>query len=235
MNDNNNYNYYDSSVSNSPRVVQSVMSKTFLFMFLALLLSAGSALWTIATGFYIQVFTNDVFFYGLIIGELVIVMISNSVIRRNLVLPASLLFITFSLVNGITLSSILFIYTLESVFTTFLIAAAIFGVMAVYGFVTKKDLTTIGNIGMMGLTGIIVLGLGNIFLFKNDLLSLAVAAVGLAIFIGLTAYDTQKIKEMARNNYEISTNTLAIYGAFMLYLDFINIFLKLLRLFGKKR
>ena len=104
--------------------------------------------------------------------------------------------------------------------------------MAVYGYVTKSDLTSVGSIGMMGLIGVIVLSVINIFM-KSSGLDFMISIVGLAIFIGLTAYDMQKIKEMSKTNIGMSTTAIALFGALELYLDFINIFLRLLRLFGR--
>lgn len=236
MLDNNNFNEFSSNTYqvNRDETVQVVISKTFLFMFLALIISAVSAFWTVTSEFYVNIFTNDILFYGLLIGEVVLVIVAETTMKKNLVLPSALLFIAYSVVNGMTLSSILLVYTMESIFSIFLIAAIIFGVMAVFGFVTKRDLNALGTIGMMGLLGVIIVSIVNIFILKSNGLSILLSAVGLAIFIGLTAYDLQKIKEMARNNVATSNNVLALYGALILYLDFINIFLKLLRLFGKK-
>lgn len=236
MLDNNNFNEFSSNTYqvNRDDTVQVVISKTFLFMFLALIISAVSAFWTVTSEFYVNIFTNDILFYGLLIGEVVLVIVAETTMKKNLVLPSALLFIAYSVVNGMTLSSILLVYTMESIFSIFLIAAIIFGVMAVFGFVTKRDLNALGTIGMMGLLGVIIVSIVNIFILKSNGLSILLSAVGLAIFIGLTAYDLQKIKEMARNNVATSNNVLALYGALILYLDFINIFLKLLRLFGKK-
>lgn len=236
MLDNNNFNEFSSNAYqvNRDETVQVVISKTFLFMFLALIISAVSAFWTVTSEFYVNIFTNDILFYGLLIGEVVLVIVAETTMKKNLVLPSALLFIAYSVVNGMTLSSILLVYTMESIFSIFLIAAIIFGVMAVFGFVTKRDLNALGTIGMMGLLGVIIVSIVNIFILKSNGLSILLSAVGLAIFIGLTAYDLQKIKEMARNNVATSNNVLALYGALILYLDFINIFLKLLRLFGKR-
>lgn len=236
MLDNNNFNEFSSNTYqvNRDETVQVVISKTFLFMFLALIISAVSAFWTVTSEFYVNIFTNDILFYGLLIGEVVLVIVAETTMKKNLVLPSALLFIAYSVVNGMTLSSILLVYTMESIFSIFLIAAIIFGVMAVFGFVTKRDLNALGTIGMMGLLGVIIVSIVNIFILKSNGLSILLSAAGLAIFIGLTAYDLQKIKEMAHNNVATSNNVLALYGALILYLDFINIFLKLLRLFGKK-
>lgn len=213
--------------------VQGVLSKTFLFMFMALLITSVSAYMTLSTGLLYSLIPNNTF-TALLIVEVVVVLIANATIQRGNVVLSSALFILYSILNGITLSVIFFAFELGSIISMFILAAVIFGCMAVFGLITKKDLTNVGTIGIMGLMGIIVLGIFNIFI-KSDSLSIGLAAIGLAVFIGLTAYDMQKIKNLARTNLETSETTLAIYGALILYLDFINIFLKLLRLFGKKR
>jgi len=218
---------------NAEQVVQQVMSRTFLYMFGVLLLSGLSAYLTFSTDLLYTIAANRTLFYGLLIGELVIVFAANKVLSNNQTVPAALLLIAYSVVNGMTLSFVFAVYELGSVVNIFVIAALVFGAMAIFGFVSKKDLSSIGSIGMMGLFGIIILGVANIFM-KSSSLSLGIAIVGLAVFIGLTAYDTQKIKESASYDSGLSVNTLAMFGALTLYLDFINMFLKLLRLFARR-
>lgn len=209
---------------------QSVLSKTFLFMFMALLITAVSAYMTISTGFIYEL--REI--YGpLLIAEVAVVFLANFTLQKDNVVLSAIMFLAYSIINGVTLSVIFVAYELGSVVSIFVLAAIIFGCMAAFGLVTKKDLSSLGTIGMMGLIGIIVLGIANIFIGSEGL-SIGLAAVGLAVFIGLTAYDMQNIKDLARSNIQRSETSLALYGALILYLDFINIFIKLLRLFGNR-
>lgn len=233
--DNNNVNRYQTGQEklDSDSIVQQVISKTFLFMFVALLVTAASAYWALSSGFMYNMLTSNTFMILLIV-EVAVVFAANATIQKNNIVLSATLFTVYSIINGITLSVIFVMYEMGSIVSIFVLAAAVFATMAVFGLVTKKDLSQLGTIGMMGLFGIIALGLANLFI-KSESLSIGIAAVGLAVFIGLTAYDIQKIKNMARSNIGLSTNSLALFGAMTLYLDFVNIFLKLLRLFGKKR
>jgi FtsH-binding integral membrane protein len=138
--------------------------------------------------------------------------------------------------NGITLSPILLIYTGASVAATFFITAATFGVMSIAGYVTKKDLSTMGSYLMMGLIGVIIASVVNMFL-HSETMDYIISYLGVFIFIGLTAYDTQKIKTLGQEalNNGASMQKIAILGALTLYLDFVNLFLYLLRLFGRRK
>lgn len=213
---------------------QNIMSKTFLYMFVVLLISAFSAYYVAASNLVFALAGSRGTFFGFLIVELAVVFAAQWTMKKNLVLPSAVLLLCYALVNGATLSYIFLLYEMGSIISIFVMAAILFGALAAWGFVTKKDLTGIGQFGMMALIGVILLGIVNIFL-RSSGVSLAIAAVGLAIFIGLTAYDTQKIKKMASENSSFSPNVIAMFGALMLYLDFINIFLYLLRLFGKRR
>jgi FtsH-binding integral membrane protein len=148
---------------------------------------------------------------------------------------AQLLFWLFAAVMGLSLSSIFMVYTDASIAKVFFISAATFGAMSLYGYTTKRDLTGIGNFLIMGLIGLIIASIVNIFL-ASSMLDFAISAIGVLIFVGLTAYDTQKIKEMySVNDDGTASGRKAIMGALALYLDFLNIFLFLLQLFGDRR
>ena len=215
--------------------VQSVMTMSFVFMFVALCISAMAAQFTITSGLIVQIVFNNTLLGGLLVAELVIVVVADICLDKNLLVPSVLFFIAYSVINGMTLSVILLAYTASSVVSIFIMAALVFGAMAVFGAVTKKDLTGIGQIGFMLLLGIIIMGIVNFGILKSSGLDLVLSGLGLAIFIGLTAYDTQKIKEMAMADMNRSATVVGLAGALALYLDFINLFLKLLRLFGKRR
>ena len=147
---------------------------------------------------------------------------------------AQLLFWVFAAVMGLSLSSIFMVYTDASIAKVFFISAATFGAMSLYGYTTKRDLTGIGNFLIMGLIGLIIASIVNIFL-ASSMLDFAISAIGVLIFVGLTAYDTQRIKESYDEGHgaEVLQKT-AVMGALSLYLDFINLFLMLLRLFGNR-
>lgn len=149
-----------------------------------------------------------------------------------------IIFAIYSIINGITIAPILFAYTQESVASTFFITAATFGAMALFGYTTKKDLSTIGRILLMALIGLIIASIANLFI-KSSGMGMIINYAGVLIFVGLTAYDTQKIKEIVKNNITVeggaSVPKIAVIGALTLYLDFINLFLKLLRIMGKRK
>jgi FtsH-binding integral membrane protein len=135
---------------------------------------------------------------------------------------------------GVTLSCIFLAYTQTSITTTFLITAGTFGVMSIYGFTTKKDLTSLGGLLMMGVIGIIIAMVVNYFL-KSSKFDFIISCIGVLIFVGLTAYDTQKIKALLNQENTEENQKMALIGSLMLYLDFINLFLFLLRIFGRRR
>jgi FtsH-binding integral membrane protein len=148
----------------------------------------------------------------------------------------TVIFIAYSMLNGLTLSCIFVVYTEESIASTFFVTAGTFAVMSIYGYTTKTDLTKWGNLLFMGLVGLIIASLANMFM-KSEMLYWITTYVGVFIFVGLTAYDTQKIKNMniIGNEGTDDDKKEAIMGALTLYLDFINLFLYLLRIFGRKK
>jgi len=166
------------------------------------------------------------------IGELALVFILSGAINRLSGTVATLLFLGYSALNGLTLSVIFIVYTADSIASTFAVTAAMFGAMSIYGYLTKKDLTSWGSFLFMGLIGIVIASLVNIFL-QSSAVSWVVSGIGVLVFTGLTAYDTWKIKAMAAAGEE--GRKPAILGALTLYLDFINLFLMLLRFMGGRR
>lgn len=245
-NSNNAYNSYDNFnqgfEAGTPQpltnkqlkylTIPEVVSKSFLFMFVALLITAFAAFNTSMEFVYKLVMTDT--FYLFFIAEIAIVLISNYAIRKNNAILTAILYIAYSYLTGVTLSIIFLAYSMSSIASVFLITAAVFAIMAVYGMITKTDLSSIGNICFMGLLGIIIASLVNAFILHSSGLDFAISCIGVLIFVGLTAYDVQKIKERAQAATTENTMTLALFGAFELYLDFINLFLKLLSLFGKR-
>jgi FtsH-binding integral membrane protein len=182
---------------------------------------------------------NPMIFYGAMIAEVVLVMALSAAMTRISASTAMLGFLAYSALNGVTLSMIFLIYTMTSIGQVFMISAGMFGGLALYGTVTKKDLTGIGTFVGMGLWGLILVGLVNMFV-QSQSLSLGLSAAGVLIFSGLTAYDAQRIRSMAYQYASTGARSEdeskgAIFGALTLYLNFINLFLSLLRLFGNRR
>lgn len=212
---------------------EEVIFKSFLFMVGALLVTAFAAL-TISPYVAYELLSGQTF-YLLFIVEIGIVLVSNWALHKNNAILAGILFTAYSYLTGVTLSIIFMVYTTASIVAIFLTTAAVFGIMAVYGLVTKKDLSSVGNICLMALLGIIIISVVNIFILDSTMLDTAISAIGVLVFVGLTAYDTQKIKKNVAASTSQNVTSLALYGAFELYLDFINLFLKLLSLLGKKK
>ncbi|GHV35564.1 membrane protein [Synergistales bacterium] len=175
---------------------------------------------------------------ALVIVEVGLVFFLSMAINRISAATASMLFIAYSLLNGVTLSSVLLVFTGESVFTAFLATAGMFGAMSVYGLYIKRDLTSMGGFLMMGLWGLIIATVVNMFL-GSGMLELAISGVGVLLFMGLTAYDTQYLRELGGNmdlsGADETPRKLVIIGALKLYLDFINLFIFLLRFLGHRR
>jgi hypothetical protein len=184
------------------------------------------------------IFGNKILFYGLIFGELGLVIYLSARISHISARRATVLFLGYSALNGATLSAILLLYTATSVAGTFITAAGMFGAMAIYGTVTKKDLSGMGSFMFMGLIGMIIASVVNIFM-GSSMVSWVISAIGVVVFTGLTAYDVQKISKYGAGGImdsgEAAIKKGAIMGALTLYLDFINLFLSLLRLMGDRR
>ena len=216
-----------------------LMRKVYVWMTLALVITGFTA-YGVATspGILQAIFSNQILFWGLIIAEFALVIGVSAAINKLSLTTATLMFILYSVINGATLSIILLAYTMSSVATVFFITAGTFAAMALVGYTTKTDLTSIGKIVFMALIGLIIATIVNIFV-KSTGLTLILNYVGVLVFVGLTAYDTQKIKVMSAA-VEQSTDAapprrFAILGALTLYLDFINLFLYILRLLGRNR
>lgn len=182
------------------------------------------------------VFSNTILFYGLIIGELALVIAFTTLANRVSSPVAALMFTGYAALNGVTLSLVFLIYTAGSLAGTFAITAGMFAGMSIYGMVTKRDLTNVGSFAMMGLWGIIIASVVNIFL-RSDSISWLASFCGVIVFTLLTAYDTQKMKALGLtyNDDSETAKKMALRMALMLYLNFINLFLSLLRLFGQRR
>lgn len=184
------------------------------------------------------IFGNQLVFFGLIISELVLVFYLAARIGKIQPVTATSMFILYAALNGATLAAIFLIYTRSSITSTFFICAATFVVCSIYGMSTKRDLTSIGGFMIMGLIGIIIASVVNLFI-RSAGMSLIISYIGVVVFVGLTAYDTQKLKSMALSQpADLDVGVFrkgAVMGALTLYLDFINLFLMLLRILGSNR
>ena len=213
-----------------------LMRKVYVWMTLALIITGATA-YGVATspGLMMAIATNRLLFWGLIIAEFGLVIAISAAINKLSLTTATLLFVLYSVINGATLSFIFAIYTMSSIASVFFITAGTFAVMAVIGYTTKKDLTSMGKILFMALIGIIIATVVNIFL-KSTGLQMIVSYLGVLIFVGLTAYDSQKIKQMLLMAPDASEGAqkIALLGALSLYLDFVNLFIYLLRIFGRR-
>ncbi|MBC7382389.1 MAG: Bax inhibitor-1/YccA family protein [Bacteroidia bacterium] len=213
----------------------SFITGVYSWMTLALLVTGITAFVTAATPSVIEtIFSSRIIFWSILIAELGLVWYISSRILTLSNGIATLLFLLYSCLNGLTLSVILLIYTSSSVALTFFVTAGTFGVMSVAGYFTKKDLSNFGSLMIMGLIGIIFASLANFFM-KSETLSYIITYIGVMVFVGLTAYDTQKIKNMANELESDQVHKASILGALTLYLDFINLFLFLLRLLGGRK
>ena len=167
-----------------------------------------------------------------LVGELILVIVLSVAVTKLSAMAAFLCFIGYAALNGVTLSTLFYSYRLGSIAQAFFITGGTFGVMSLYGLVTKRDLTSLGNLLLMGLFGLIITSLVNLFL-QSSVVELVTSVIGIIIFVGLTAYDTQKIKKI--NDMAIDHGGVAVIAALSLYLDFINLFLYILRFTGRRK
>lgn len=216
----------------------SLFRSVYVWMTLALVITGFTALYVAKSYTLLNLMLqNQMAFWGVLIAELGLVFYMSARINRISFTTATILFIVYSILNGVTMSMLFLIYTMSSIATTFFVTAGTFGAMAVFGYATKKDLTRIGNLCIMGVIGLIIASLVNMFLY-NSMMDLIISYVGVLLFVGLTAYDSQKIKQMlSGEDIEVNETTqkIALMGALTLYLDFINLFLYLLRILGDRK
>jgi hypothetical protein len=214
-----------------------LMRKVYVWMTFALVIT-GMTAYYVATSptLLTAILTNRILFYGLIIAELALVFGISAAINRLSLLVATILFILYSIINGATMSVIFLAYEISSIATVFFITAGTFGAMAVIGYTTKRDLSSMGRIMFMGLIGLVIATAVNIFL-KSPMMTRILSYVGVIVFVGLTAWDSQKIKKMLLQAPDVdeAAQKMALLGALTLYLDFINLFIYLLNILGKRR
>lgn len=213
------------------------IAKVYWWMAFALGVT-GLVAWTVGTtpGLVKAIATNQILFFGLMIVQVLMVIGISALINKISAATATALFIAYAVAMGLTFSVIFLVYTGSSIASTFGITAGVFGVMALYGTVTKRDLTSVGNICFMALIGLLIAIVVNIFL-KSGMMNLIISGIGVVLFTALTAYDAQKVKSMfldADGSSE-TVQKVAIMGALALYLDFINLFIYLLQFLGNRR
>ncbi len=214
-----------------------IIRKVYLWMALALVITGLTSYGVAHNPQLITViFSSRLIFFGLIIAEVAMVIWLTARLHKMSLTSATMLFIVYSVLNGVTLSSIFLVFTMASIVKTFFICAGTFAAMSVYGAVTKQDLSSVGKLLFMALIGLIIASVVNMF-FHSSGLEMIISYVGVLVFVGLTAWDTQKIRAMlADADYmDETTQKLALLGALSLYLDFINLFIYLLRIFGNNR
>lgn len=213
-----------------------LMRKVYLWMTMALVITGFTAYGVANTpALKTALYSNPTIFWILAIAELALVFGVTAAINRISLTTATLMFILYSVLNGAMLSSIFLVYTQSSIATVFFITAGTFGAMALVGYTTKTDLSSMGKILFMALIGLIIATIVNFFV-KSSGLDLILSYVGVLIFVGLTAWDSQKIKQMMLQAPDAGEGMqkMALLGALTLYLDFINLFIYLLRIFGKR-
>jgi len=228
--------YNNISADMQAEIQHSFIMRVYGWMTAGLIITAMAALMTLSLpGLLEAILSNMLVFFGLIIAELVVVFVLTRAINNFSPALAGLIFAGYALLNGVTLSIVLLAYTETSVALTFGVTACTFGIMTLFGYTTQRDLTKLGSLLIMALLGFLIASIANLF-FNNPILYWVITYVGILIFVGLVAYDTQKLKRMA---LMVSGDGLmqkaSILGALALYLDFINLFLLLLRIFGRRR
>ena len=214
-----------------------LMRKVYVSMTLALVVTALSAYYVATTPAALYaIFSSKFMFFGLLIAEIVVVMAMTALINKMSFMVAALMMAAYSVLNGVTMSFIFVVYEMASIATTFFVTAGTFAAMAIVGYTTKKDLTKMGGILLMALIGLIIASVVNWFL-QSETMSYVVSGIGVLVFTGLTAYDSQKIKEMLMQCDTVNDGTqkLALLGSLTLYLDFVNLFLYLLRFMGNRK
>ena len=211
-----------------------VMRKVYLKMFLGLLVTALTSFFVLSNeSILMTLLQSRGLLIGLCVVELALVFGLSMAINKLSPVVASVMFYAYAVLNGVTLTPIFLVYTMSSIALTFFVTSGVFLAMTVYGYVTKSDLTKFGTFMVMALLGLIVCSIINIF-WANSTMDWIISFAGVIIFIGLTAWDTQKIKRMALETDQSNAGKLATIGALSLYLDFINLFLYLLRFLGSR-
>ncbi len=232
-------NYYDKGQTLAQSSVFAVlMRNVYTWMTCGLAMTALTAMIVGRNENWVYTLATSGMYWGLLIAEVVLVIFLSARINKMSFATAGLMFAAYAILNGVTMSIIMLAYTAESIAQAFFVTAGTFGAMSLVGFFIKKDLSAMGRTLMMALIGLIIATIVNIF-WQNSMMASILNYAGVIIFVGLTAYDTQKIKVMLQQaqyaGISDQTNKLALMGSLTLYLDFINLFLYILRLFGNRK
>ena len=245
QNDQNN-NFIDNVLSNTwqneaelEAAVNSCLIRVFFRMFVALLITAVTAYAVYSSDAMMElIFSNMILFFGILIAQIALVIIISTRIEKMAVSTANALFFLYSILMGVTLSFIFIVYELGVIWNAFLISALMFSAMAAFGILTKRDLTSIGSYLFMGLIGVIIASVVNIFL-RSEMLDFIISYVAVFVFLGLTAYNTQRTRNMLRRANEASQHDaiarISVISALSLYLNFINLFIRVLSIMGRRR
>lgn len=222
------------TMGDSQELMSRVATKSLMVTFIGLIVTTIVAYLTCSNiSFMVELVLSGAYTF-LIIAELVVVLVNSWAISKKNIALAGVLFGVYSIINGLTLSVVLFAYEIGTVQEAFLMTAIVFGVMAAYGYFTKKDLSSIGSICTMALLGVILVSLLNAFVFKSAGMDLMLDYIVVLLFVGITAFDMYRMKQMAVVGGEEEVNRIALFTGMQLYLDFINIFLRLIRIMGKR-
>lgn len=246
--ENNSYapqfnNYSDSMNASEPirttmtglMTTNEVLTGSFLFMFIALLLTGITAVVVSSSeALMYSLFGSTFSLIAIFAIEIGLVFACQATIKKNNIVVSTVLFVLYSIVNGLTLSVVFLVYTQASVTRAFFSTAMVFAVMAIFGKLTSIDLTSLGGIFGVGLLATIVISTINLFI-GSTMIDMGISVVTIVIFLGLTAYDVQKIEKLSRSRGDLNPMVISLYGAIELYLDFINLFLKILRLMGRRK
>jgi len=222
------------------RGVASCLARVFMRMFAALLVTTAVSFGISQSMAGMDFLENNFgIFIGIIILQFIIVLVLSFRVMKMSPVISNIMFFIYAATMGVTLSVIFIAYDLGTIFQAFAISALMFGAMAIYGTITRRDLTRLGSLCFMGLIGIILASVLNVLFFSSDMIGIIVNYIGVLVFVGLTAYDTQRIKRMLAEateaNQEEAIRKISVIGALILYLDFINLFLKILAILGRRR
>ena len=238
MNEERLYELINEKERTAAVAMPALMRKVYVWMTLALVITGFTAYGVAnSPGILSVLFSNIYVPIVLLIAEFALVIFVTARIHSLSLTTATIIFILYSIINGAVLSVIFLAYTMQSVASVFFITAGTFAAMSLAGLFTKADLTSLGRILFMALIGLIIATVVNVFLIKSGTLSLIMSYAGVLIFVGLTAYDTQKIKQLLieADSTDVTAHKIALIGSLALYLDFINLFLYILRIFGVNR
>lgn len=219
----------------APDMISRVATKSFTMVFIGLIVTTIASYLTLSNIDFLYYLLTGSMFTVLLVAEIVVVLINGWAIRKNNLVLAGIMYFVYSVSNGITMSVVFLAYGLGTARDAFLMAAVIFGAMAAFGYFTKKDLSTVGSVCGMALLGVLLVTLLNTFLLHSTGLELVMDYVVILLFVGITAYDMYRMKQMVLEAGEEEENRIAMFTGMQLYLDFINIFLRLIRIMGRKK